>query len=89
MQCCAASLTGETALHWWTSDAVEVSLKDAGAVPADRAARGINSADGIAACAVGARPITVGRRAQSTGRGATQTNAIGISGRGAAGIPRH
>ena len=89
VQCCAAALSGETALHWWSSDAVEVSHKDAGAVPTDSAAHWINGADGIAACSVGARAITVGRCARSTGRGATQANAIGISGRGAAGIPRH
>ena len=76
VQCCAAALTGETALHWWTSDAVEVSLKDAGTVPAEIAATWINCADRTAACSVGARAITVGRCARSTGRGAAQAHAI-------------
>jgi hypothetical protein len=76
VQCCAAALAGETALHWWTSDAVKVSLKDAGAVPANSAAHWVNGADGIAACSVGACPIAVGRRARSTGRCSAQTSAI-------------
>ena len=76
VQCCAAALTGETALHWWTSDAVEVSLKDAGTVPTEIAATWINCADRTAACSVGARAITVGRCARSTGRSSAQTNAV-------------
>lgn len=63
-------------MHWWASDAVEVSFKDAGAVPAEIAATWINCADGAAACAVGTRAVVVGRGARAAGRGATQTNAV-------------
>lgn len=76
VQCCAAALTGETALHWWTSDAVEISFKDAGAVPTDSATTWIDCADGTAAGTVGARSVVVRRGAQATGRGSAQTNAI-------------